>query len=226
MNAASSQSPPHVEHVPPPRKTWLYKAGQMVCRFVALTGFCFKAYGAKNVPQRGGVLIVANHQSVLDPVMLAVNLRRPVSFMAKRELFDGHSAFAWLIRNLNAFPVRQGEGDVGAVRETIKRLQAGHVLIVFPEGERTPDGRIGKLEGGIGLIIRRAGPDVRVVPAAVDGAFKAWPKHRKRPRFCPIQVKYGPPLSLAHLKAAQIMETIDGHIRRLFDDLRNGRIEP
>jgi 1-acyl-sn-glycerol-3-phosphate acyltransferase len=201
----------------------MYKAGQAICRIAALNGFDLKAYAINNVPRQGGVLIVANHQSFLDPIMLAVKLPRPVSFMAKSELFDGNRVFSRLIRNLNAFPVRQGEGDVGAVRETIKRLQAGHVLIVFPEGERTHDGQIGKLEGGVGLIIRRAGPDVKVIPAAVDGAFKAWPKHQKLPRLCPIRVKYGPALHLAHLKNSQIMQTVDGHIRGLFEDLRNGR---
>ena len=201
------------------RKTWLYKLGQSFFRFVALTGFDLKTSGIEHIPRRGGVLIVANHQSFLDPIMLAVNIPRAVSFLAKSELFE-NKYFGRLIRGVNAFPVRQGEGDVGAVRETIKRLQDGHVLIMFPEGGRSEDGRVAKIEGGVGLIIRRAGPSVKVVPAAIDGAFQAWSRHRKFPRTNPIRVKYGPALSLAEMKASAIVQTIDREIHSLFNDLR------
>jgi 1-acyl-sn-glycerol-3-phosphate acyltransferase len=204
------------------RKTWLYKLGQSIFRFAALTAYDLKVHGIKHIPQRGGVLIVANHQSFLDPIMLAVNVRRAVSFLAKSELFE-NKYFGRLIRGVNAFPVRQGEGDVGAVRETIKRLQEGHVLIMFPEGGRTEDGKVAKMEGGVGLIVRRAGPEVKVVPAAIDGPFKAWPKHQKLPRLHPVRVKYGPALRLGDMKAAQIVQTIDREINTLFDDLKAGR---
>src|SRR3954470_7134637 len=177
------------------RKTWLYKLGQSFFRIACLTGFDLKTYGVHNVPRRGGVLIVANHQSFLDPIMLAVNIPRAVSFLAKSELFE-NKYFGRLIRGVNAFPVRQGEGDVGAVRETIKRLQEGHVLIMFPEGGRCEDGKVAPMEKGVGLIARRAGPEVKVVPAAIDGPFAAWPKHQKLPRLHPVRVKYGPALRL------------------------------
>jgi 1-acyl-sn-glycerol-3-phosphate acyltransferase len=86
--------------------------------------FDLKVYGVEHVPPRGGVLIASNHQSYLDPVLMGVKLPRPLSYMGKSELFENRF-FSWLIRNLNAFPVRQGEGDVGAVKETIRRLQEG-----------------------------------------------------------------------------------------------------
>ena len=69
-------------------------------------------------------------------LFVALALRRRIRFMAKSELFENRH-FGWLIRSLNAFPVRQGEGDVGAVKETIRRLQEGHALIVYPEGTRS-----------------------------------------------------------------------------------------
>jgi 1-acyl-sn-glycerol-3-phosphate acyltransferase len=204
------------------RKTWLYRVGQSLFRVATLTAYDLKTHGLKHIPQRGGVLIVANHQSFLDPIMLAVNVRRPVSFLAKSELFE-NKYFGRLIRGVNAFPVRQGEGDVGAVRETIKRLQDGHVLIMFPEGSRTEDGKVARMESGVGLIVRRAGPEVKVVPAAIDGAFEAWPRGQKFPRLHPIRVKYGPALQLADMKAAQVVQAIDREINTLFDDLKAGR---
>src|SRR2546430_1089738 len=84
---------------------------------------------------------------------------------------------ARLIRSLSAFQVEQGASDVGAVKETISRLQEGHVLNIYPGGSRTDDGKMLPLEKGAGLVIRRA--KVPVVPAVIVGSYKAWPKHSK-----------------------------------------------
>jgi 1-acyl-sn-glycerol-3-phosphate acyltransferase len=201
------------------QKTWLYNLFQQSLRGAALTFYDLKTYGLENIPKRGGVLIVANHQSFLDPVMLGANIRRPVSFLAKSELFS-NPFFGRLLRRLNAFPVRQGEGDVGAVRETIKRLQEGHLLTMFPEGGRTLDGKIAPLEKGVGLIVRRAGPQVMVLPAAVCGAYEAWPRGVKWPKTGRVRVKYGTPMHLADRKATDVINVIDREIRRLFEELK------
>ena len=199
------------------RRPFLWRSLQAVARVITTLMFDLKVYGRHNVPGRGGVLIVSNHQGNLDPVVLAVRLERPVSYIAKAELFR-NPFFGWLIRSLNAFPVRQGAGDVGAVRETIHRLQAGHLLNIFPEGARTPDGRIAPLQKGVGLIVRRA--NVVVVPAVIVGSFEAWPIFRKWPRRWPIRVEYGPPLSLSGLTPDQVVATIDVTLRRMFMKLR------
>lgn len=200
------------------RLTRLYSAGRSICRAFTTLMFDLKVYGLENVPPQGGVLIVGNHASFLDPMLYAVQIKRPSSFLAKSELFE-NKFFGKLIRNLNAFPVRQGEGDVGAVRETIKRLQEGHMLCMFPEGGRTPTGHIQPMMGGVGLIIRRAGPTVRVVPAAQIGAFQAWSRHQKLPRSWPIRVKYGQPMVLHGMKTSEIVNRIDVEIRRLYSEL-------
>jgi 1-acyl-sn-glycerol-3-phosphate acyltransferase len=195
----------------------VYRIGRFICRPFCDRFFQLKAYGTHNVPNRGGVLIVSNHQSYLDPVLLGTKLRRPLSFLAKSELFENR-CFGWLIRNLNAFPVRQGEGDVGAVRETIRRLQEGHALILFPEGTRSPDGTIQPILPGVGLIIRRAG--VPVLPAVVDGSFAAWPRDSKRFRSHPIRVMYGPAMDLKDLKPAEIVRRIEMTLHTMFEQLR------
>jgi 1-acyl-sn-glycerol-3-phosphate acyltransferase len=125
-----------------------------------------------------------------------------------------------MIRAVNAFPVRQGDGDVGAVREAIKRLQEGHVLLMFPEGGRSDDGEVMKMEGGIALIIRRAGPLVKVVPAAIYGAYEAWPRQRVLPRPGRVLVKYGDPLDLSEKKGAEIVKIVEARVRELFEELR------
>jgi 1-acyl-sn-glycerol-3-phosphate acyltransferase len=201
------------------RKTWLYNLFQQLFRCAGVTLFDLKTYGLENIPRRGGVLIVANHQSFLDPVLLGVKIWRPCSFLAKSELFENRY-FGALIRRFNAFPVRQGEGDVGAVRETIKRLQEGHLLTMFPEGGRCTDGKIAPMEKGVGLIVRRAGPTVKVLPAAIRGTFEAWPPGQLIPRTGKVRVIYGHPMSLADLKASEIVTIIDREIRALFAQLK------
>ena len=194
----------------------LWKLAQALVRILTTLLFDLKVYGRRNVPPAGGVLLVTNHESYLDPALIGAQLWRPISYLAKSELFENRF-FGWLIRNLYAFPVRQGAGDVGAVRETIRRLQEGHLLNIFPEGSRSETGEMLPIEPGVALVIRRAG--VPVVPVAIDGSFEAWSKHRKVPRAHPIRVVYGPPMDLADRKPAEIVRIIDTTLRRMLDEL-------
>jgi 1-acyl-sn-glycerol-3-phosphate acyltransferase len=205
------------------RRTPVWIFLQQICRFVATVFFDLKVYGAYHVPKTGGALVISNHQSYLDPVILALGLDRTLNYMAKSQLFK-NPVFAWLIRSLNAFPVEQGAGDIGAVKESIARLQGGFLLNVFPEGSRTEDGEILPMEKGVALLIRRA--KVPVVPAVITGSFEAWPKSRKRPRSYPIRVVYGPPLNLTNMDRDEILATIDKTLRKMYDDLRAGKIPP
>ncbi len=161
--------------------------------------------------------MLANHQSVLDPVLLGVHVHRPFSFLAKSELFENRY-FGWLIRNLNAFPVRQGRGDKGAIEETIRRLREGHVLNVFPEGSRSLDGEIGPILSGASLIVRRA--EVPILPVVIDGSFRAWPKGKRWFRPTKVRVLYGQPVYVHHMKGAAITQYVDATLRRMFDELR------
>ena len=199
------------------KRSFLWKLLQAFCRIATTLLFDLKVHGKHHVPASGGVLVLANHQSYLDPILIAVQLRRPVSFMARSGLFTNRY-FGWLIRNLHAFPVRQGEGDVGAIRETVRRLQDGHVLNIYPEGSRTEDGELQRIEPGAALVVRKAG--VPIVPAVIDGSFQAWPKTKRMFRQYPIRVLYGPPMHLSHLKGNEIVKVIDETFHRMFSELR------
>ena len=195
-----------------------WKFLQTISRILTTILFDLKVYGRKNVPRRGGVLIVSNHQGNLDPVIIAVWLNRPLNYIAKSELFQGYWS-TLLLHTVNAFPVRQGAGDVGAVRETIHRLQQGHLLNMYPEGSRTEDGKIAPLLKGVTLIVRRA--NVPVVPAVIVGSFEAWPIHRTWPRALPVRVQFGPPMNLAGLAPNEMMAIIDKTLRTMFEELSN-----
>ena len=195
----------------------VYSFMRALLRILSSVWFDLKVYGKENVPQTGGVLLVANHQSFLDPAVIGVQLPRKASYLAKSELFH-NPVFGWIIRNCNAFPVRQGEGDVGAVKETIRRLREGHMLTVFPEGGRSEDGELQPILNGAALVVRKA--EVPVVPVVVDGSFKAWSKHRKIWQRHPVRVLFGKPAVVHQMKAKEITEFIDHQFHELMAELR------
>jgi len=164
----------------------------MLCYLALLSLYRYRAFGIHNIPRTGPVLLVSNHQSYLDPVIVGLGCsHRQFAALARSTLFD-NPVFAWIIRNLNAIPVTQGETDVGAMRKCIAELNNGQALLIFPEGSRTPTGKVEPFETGTMLIIKRAKP--LVMPVALDGAFDvwkrgAWPKFRGR-----LGVSYGRPI--------------------------------
>jgi 1-acyl-sn-glycerol-3-phosphate acyltransferase len=155
-----------------------------------------RVFGVRNVPRTGGVLLVCNHQSFLDPVLATLALPRECHYMARDTLFR-HRWFRWLIESLNAFPIRRATADVGALKETLRRLKKGALVTTFPEGTRTTDGRVGPLHTGVVLLARRA--QVPLVPTIILGAFEAWPRQARFPRPAPVIVAYGEPLRPAHM---------------------------
>ena len=202
--------------IPPVHRTIFWKFCQMICYIVTAVYFDLKAYGKLNVPRAGGVLLLANHQSFLDPVLVGVKLNRAVSFLARSTLWKG--PFGKLITALNAFPVKQGRGDLGAMKQSIAILQAGRALLVFPEGTRTKDGEMEPLASGISLLIRRA--KVPVIPVAIDGAYKAWPRSSLIFKPSKIRVMFGSPIDFSNHNSDEIAPEIEKQIRGLIQTLR------
>jgi 1-acyl-sn-glycerol-3-phosphate acyltransferase len=197
---------------------WLvWKTVQTGARVLGTVLFDLKVYGLHHIPRHGGALIASNHQSYLDPILYNTHLRRPLCYLAKAELFEGNGFLAWLLRSVGAFPVRQGCGDVTAVRQSIQRLREGYLLNIYPEGSRTLDGRIGRIEKGIALIDRRA--HVPVIPAVIVGAYEAWPWNRSYPKPWPIRIHFGSPMELANLGSDEIVTTVDHTLKSMFDEL-------
>ena len=166
------------------------------CRFLCQMGFLLyfrgRIFGLRHVPDRGGVLLICNHQSYLDPVLATLALHREGNYMARDSLF-ANRLFRVLIESLNAFPVRRASADVGAIKETMRRLRDGKVVVTFPEATRTRDGQIGRLHGGFAAVAKRAG--AWVVPVVIEGAFESWPRWRRVPAPHRIVVVYGEPIA-------------------------------
>lgn len=169
-----------------------YRFCRLLCQAAMTLPLRLRVLHVRRVPRAGGALLVSNHQSFFDPVLVAVALPREVSFMARDSLFN----LGWLSHlfvSLNAFPVRRGAADVGAIKESLKRLRQGAVLTVFPEGTRTRDGSIGPMHAGVVLLARRSA--VPMVPTLILGAYECWPRTRRFPLPGPILVAYGEPLT-------------------------------
>jgi 1-acyl-sn-glycerol-3-phosphate acyltransferase len=152
----------------------------------------FRAEGVEHLPRTGGALIVSNHQSFLDIPVIAVAARpRHVAFVARASL--AQSRFLdWLMRESGCVLIRPNTPDRAALEGMIAHLEQGDCVAVFPEGTRTPDGGLGDFRAGAVIAARRAG--VPLVPAAIRGAFEAWPRSRKLPSPGRITVRFGPPL--------------------------------
>jgi 1-acyl-sn-glycerol-3-phosphate acyltransferase len=154
--------------------------------------FRVRFVGAEHVPGAGPVVLVPNHVSYMDPVLLAIPIHRPLRYMTLEPFFRVPGLGA-LIRGCGAFPVRGEDADGQAVRTAIRILRAGEVLVIFPEGGRSFDGRLLPFRAGAFRIALQT--DAPVVPVTIAGAFAAWPPQRRLPRTGRITITYHPPLS-------------------------------
>jgi 1-acyl-sn-glycerol-3-phosphate acyltransferase len=203
---------------------WLwYRFGYVLTAFFFLFGFSLRIFGKQRVPQKGGLLIIANHQSYFDPPMVGLAMWRPIHYLARSTLFH-FRFFAWLIDSLGAVPINQDSTGGDGIKLTLRLLRAGKAVLVFPEGARTSNGQVDELKAGIVAVLRRA--KVPILPVGIAGAYHLWPIHNGAPRFAPlfkpdcggIAVVVGEPIepaTLIHLRPRQILSILGGELKRL-----------
>jgi glycerol-3-phosphate dehydrogenase (NAD(P)+) len=154
-----------------------------------LVYFRLRRLGSGHLPSSGPLLLAANHRSFLDPFVIGALTRRPVYYMAKRELFERRWQ-AWLLNGLGAFPVDRGAGDEAAIATARAILERGDCVVIFPEGTRVRRGPLGAPRRGIGRLVAETG--ARVVPVAVIGTEDVRRGWRVRPRK--VRIRCGAPL--------------------------------
>jgi 1-acyl-sn-glycerol-3-phosphate acyltransferase len=153
--------------------------------------FGLELAGLDNIPASGPLIVTPNHQTYADPALITIPVRRRVYYMAWDRLFD-IPVFNWMIRRLRAFPVRIDSADPSSMREAVRLLTAGHVLMIFPEGERTSTGKVERFKPGAFRLA--ATLRVPVLPVTIAGGYEAWPPGRVWPRRGRISITYHPPL--------------------------------
>jgi 1-acyl-sn-glycerol-3-phosphate acyltransferase len=148
--------------------------------------------GKEHVPRTGGLLILASHQSDVDPVVVQHACPRPIYFMAKSELFEMRG-LGRVIRWFKAFPVKRGEPDRESIRKAVAHLKNGDVVCVFPEGQLSETGALQPLKPGVALIVRMAG--CPVICCGLDGTNRIMPfgTMLPRPAFRRVWIKWGRP---------------------------------
>ncbi len=168
-----------------------YALSQFVSWFLFILIFGFRSFGRGKIPRRGGCIIACSHQSFLDPIIVGFSSSRAVNYLARGSLFKNR-VFAALIRSYGAMELERDEADVKALKKCVERLRRGEIVLLFPEGTRTRTGEIGPLKPGVFLMSSRAG--VPVVPAAIEGSLRSWPRGRLLPRPAPVRIAYGEPI--------------------------------
>lgn len=169
--------------------------------------------GAENIPAEGAALIVSNHASYLDVFILGLTATRPLNYVARSTLFV--FPLGILIRSVGGFPIqREGMGAQG-LKETLRRLKYGGLVVLFPEGTRTEAGELGPLKPGIAALAAKA--KAPVVPVGLAGTFDAWPRGRRFPRSHAIHAHYGPRISTEEA-ASLDSEALTALIRTRMED--------
>ena len=163
-----------------------------------------KVEGAQYVPERGPVILAANHLSIIDPLFLGLACPRPVRFIAKKELFDESTFVKRLVaRTLKALgPVsvdrRPGQSSQEAMNNSLDVINGGEVFGIFPEGTRSPDGRLYKGQTGLAWLALSTGAPV--IPVALTGTGRILPPGRRVPSFNRVGVRFGEPVDLSPWK--------------------------
>ena len=174
-------------------ESWLsalwYQCVYSLTAAVMSFGFSLRTEGHQHVPRRGAALLLANHQSFLDPLLVGLAVRRHAVFLARQTLFR-HRSLAWLMRSLHAVPVNQEGFARKGLKTILAQLQAGRIVGIFPEGERTRDGQITPLRPGVLLLIKKM--QMPIVPIGIAGAYHAWPRWRSYPIPAPLFLPAGP----------------------------------
>ena len=196
----------------------LYGFFRVVFRLIFYILFRARVYGRENIPAEGAVILAANHASNIDPPLMASLIDRPVSYMAKIELFE-NPIFGAAIRRCHAFPVKRGESDRGAIKTAVTVLKEERVLGLFPEGTRSKTGELQKAEAGVALIAAMTGAPI--VPVAILNTHRIFANGGLLPQ---LRIMYGQPISFqGDRKSKEALDAfsaeIMAHIARMKEEL-------
>jgi 1-acyl-sn-glycerol-3-phosphate acyltransferase len=191
---------------------WLwYAIWWCPCCAISQLLFRFKSTGKNQVPPTGPVLLVSNHQSNLDPVLVGVACPRQLKYLARKGLF--FFPFNYWISALGAVPIDQEGSALAGLRITLDLLKKNNAVLVFPEGSRTPDGKLHKMLSGFCLLARRS--KATIVPLALDGAYAALPRNSFLVKPHSIALKFGSPITPAQyagMSDAKLTEIVTAQI--------------
>lgn len=161
-----------------------YKLVKYICYLFLRFIYRWEVEGRENIPEQGPLIVISNHTSLMDPVLVGVALPRTIHYMAKEELFD-IPVLKWIIIGLRAFPVRRGVSDRAALKKSLQILNNNEVLGIFPEGKRSLDGSLNPFQGGAAMLSIKTGAPI--LPVAIIFNKSSFRGSR-------VKVKFGKPI--------------------------------
>ncbi|OGW58359.1 MAG: hypothetical protein A2Z09_06480 [Nitrospirae bacterium RBG_16_43_8] len=168
--------------------------------------FRFKIINIEKVPEKGGVIVVSNHASHLDPLVIGTAIRkRQSTFMAKRGLFKIPIIGAFV--KTFSFPIDRDSPQPSTIKEAVRRLRNGELIVMFPEGGRSKDGSLLDAKRGTGLIAALSG--AKVIPAYIDGTNTALPVGAKFINLSKISIIFGNPIEIKDRSSRRIESLTD-----------------
>ena len=170
----------------------IYYTVRAICWLILQIFWKIEVVGIENVPKEGSLILASNHVSYLDPIVLAVTMKRKICFIAKKEAFNNIFGSV-LLKNLNAFPIDRGKIDIRSLKKSLSVLQEKKVLGIFPEGTRSKNGKLQELKLGIIKISMKTG--VSILPIGINGANNIYTHGKLFPNLFKkykITVNYGP----------------------------------
>lgn len=201
------------------QRIW-YEAFKRMLQLCVVPFCSMRHWGIENIPAEGGVLVVSNHESFLDPVLVGTGVRRGMTYLARSSLFR-NILFGTVIRSIDAIPIdREGLGLAG-IKESLRRLKRGGMVVIFPEGTRTPDGEIQPFRAGFTMLAVRS--KAAILPVAIEGAFQAWPRRQKLPSRSTIHVRYGRPIlpeEARQMNDEELLAEVERRVRQCREQLR------
>ena len=180
------------------RRNALWFTLQMLLRVIFAVWFRYQSKGHERIPREGGGLLVSNHESHLDPLLMGMPFSRPVSFIVRESLWKV-PLVGWIIKYNYSIPISRTATSAASIRAACNYLNHGFLMGVFPEGTRSPDGVIRKFRPGFVSLARRSG--VPVYPCGIAGAHRAMPRGAWFIRPRKIVIVYGEPFSADQIAA-------------------------
>jgi 1-acyl-sn-glycerol-3-phosphate acyltransferase len=175
----------------PTRRNWTWYTLQLLMQGSFAFWLRCRVRGLQNVPAEGGGLVLSNHQSFLDPLLIGMPLKRPISFLARDSLFR-IPVIGWILRSTYVKPISREKASTASIRDTVQRMDQGFLCGLFPEGTRSATGEVGEFKPGFVALLRRT--NLPVYPVGIAGANLAL--GRKSLFLKPIRVcvVFGPPI--------------------------------
>ena len=195
-----------------------WRVGYWILYAIARFGMGLRIEGRQNVPRTGALIVAPNHLSNIDPPLVGVGVGvRELHFLARHDLFEGMKFFAWLIRNLNAIPLKKGKVSLEAFRGVIDILKRDEAVVIFPEGTRSRTGRLQEPQIGLGYLAMKSG--ARILPTYLEGTNERVIDLVMRRR--PLLVRFAQPLD--PMKIAENAQRRERY-RRISEEVMNSII--